>query len=84
MAATQERTIPMFEGYTIKKHALNFGGNVEITDLDVIEKLTLGAEVSFIVTGRIGGRSFKPNKAEEGLDGAAASATLLIDQVELA
>lgn len=70
--------MPLFEGYRVGEHTLNFGGNIKLSDQDVVDKLKLGQEVAIVVRGRVVSRRFNGKDDAEGNRLPASSASTVI------
>lgn len=51
--------LPLFEGHRVIEARMNFGGNIAITDPEFAKSLKLGAEVEFVIRGRVVSRGHK-------------------------
>lgn len=73
-----------FEGVKVADYRLNFGGNVELGDKELIDALKLDEEVTLIVKGRVRSRGHKMKNAKDDSKGTAiSSSTIVIDSVAL-
>lgn len=73
-----------FEGVKVADFRLNFGGNIELGDPDLIKALTLDEDVTLIVKGKVRSRGHKMKNAKDGTKSTAvSSATVVIDTVTL-
>lgn len=72
-----------FEGVKISDYRLNFGGNVELGDPELIKALVLDEEVTLIVRGRVTGRGHKTKTAKDQKSTAVSSSTIVIETVTL-
>lgn len=88
MSATAEKTtqMPMFEGYRVSEHRLNFAGNVQLEDPEVIKQMHLkhGAEVVLVVRGTVTARKHRKVTDKEGNDiGLESSSVLTVESITL-
>lgn len=78
----EEAQLILFEGQPIKGFRLSFGGNVEIGDPDLIERLTLGQEVTVRISGYVSARSHKLKRSKDAAKpGAISHHTLVVQAV---
>lgn len=70
--------LPLFEGHRVIEARMNFGGNIAITDADLAKTLKLGAEVEFVIRGRVVSRGHK-SKGDERQ--AVSSANVVVDEI---
>lgn len=74
--------LPLFEGYRVVDHTLNFGGNIKLADQDVIDSMKLGSEVAIIVRGRVVSRKHNGKDDGEGNRlGASSSSTVIVESI---
>lgn len=73
-----KKGLPLFEGYRVAEHTLNFGGNIKVADQDVIDGLKLGQEITMVVRGRVVSRKFNGKDDAEGNRLPASSASTVI------
>lgn len=71
--------LPLFEGHRTVETRLNFGGNLLVTDQELAEGLTLGAEIEIRGTARVVSRNFKQKDNGQ----AVSSAAIVFDSIEL-
>ena len=72
-----------FEGVKITDYRLNFGGNVELGDPELIKALALDEEVTLIVKGRVVSRSHKTKTAKDAKSTAVSSSAIVVETVTL-
>lgn len=80
-AIEEEPQLVLFEGQPIKGYTLAFGGNIELGDPDLIERLTLGQEVTLTVKGYVTGRGHKLKRGKGAKPGTVSHHVLHVQAI---
>lgn len=76
--------LPLFEKCRITKYTVNFGGNVEIGDMDLIDALKLNKEAELTIRVRVASRGHKVQRDGEGnVTGTVSSSNLVVERIAL-
>lgn len=77
--------LPLFEKQRITKFTVNFGGNIEIGDLDLINALKLNQNAELVIKVNVASRGHKRQRDGEGnVTGTVSSSNLVVESIRLA
>jgi hypothetical protein len=75
--------MPLFEGYRVSEHRLNFAGNILLIDADVLKQMHLkNNDVELVIRGKVVARSHKKLSDKDGnTTGAVSSTSVYVESV---
>lgn len=82
------RQLPLFEGQSIEKVVVQFGGSFELNpgldaDAAILDRLRLNQEVSILVTGKVTGVAFNARSDTDGNDAFSGKRRIAVHGVDM-
>lgn len=82
------RQLPLFEGHSIEKVVVAFGGSFELNpsldaDAEILDRLRLNQEVAITVYGKVTGVAFNARSDTDGNDAFAGKRRIAVHSIDM-